>query len=124
MLALRGAGIALDEIAAVLDDDKVSLVDTVRRHVAAVEHEIAHRHRLLGRLRETLEALERTAEPSVEKLIGAVEAMTVVEATIEDVVGREPWAATWETSPSWVVLLREVGGVTDTGRPGGRTCVR
>jgi bifunctional DNase/RNase len=110
VLALRDAGIALDEIAAVLDDVEVSLVDTVRRHVAAVEHEIAQRHRLLDRLREMLDALERTAEPSVEKLIGAVEAMTVVEATIEDIVTREPWAAAWETSPPWVVLLRETGG--------------
>ncbi len=49
--ALRGVGLALDEIGAVLDDDGVSLVDTVRRHVAAIERDIEQRRLLLTRLR-------------------------------------------------------------------------
>ncbi|MGI8730361.1 MAG: bifunctional nuclease domain-containing protein [Solirubrobacteraceae bacterium] len=110
VLALRGVGMALEEIAAALDDDGVSLMDTVRRHVAAVERDIEQRRRLLERLRAMLDALERSSAPTVDELIGAVEAMTVVEATIEDVVTREPWEAAWELTAPYVVLLREAGG--------------
>ena len=110
VLALRGVGMALDEIAAVLDDDRVSLVDTMRRHVAAVERDIEQRRRLLHRLRGMLDALERSSAPTADDLIGAVEAMTVVEATVEDVLTRERWEATWELTQPHVVLLREAGG--------------
>lgn len=50
VLALRGVGMPLQDIAAALDDDGASLVDTVRRHVAAVERDIKQRRRLLDRL--------------------------------------------------------------------------
>lgn len=109
-LALRNVGLSLDEIAAVLDDEQATLVDTVRRHVAAVERDIERRRRLLERLREMLDTLERSSRPSVDELIGTVEAMSVVEATIEDVVTREPSELLWETQPPIVVLLREVHG--------------
>jgi bifunctional DNase/RNase len=110
VLALRGVGMTLDEIAAVLDDDGVSLIDTVRRHVAAVERDIEQRQRLLARLREMLDGLEHSTAPSVDELIGTVEAMTVVEATIEDVVTREPREEAFETNAPFVVLLRERSG--------------
>ena len=51
VLALRGVGIALDEIGSALDDNSVTLIDTVRRHVAAVERDIEQRRRLLDRER-------------------------------------------------------------------------
>jgi len=110
VLALRGVGLSLDEIGAVLDDDGVGLIDTMRRHVAAVERDIEQRHRLLHRLRDMLDGLERSSAPTVDELIGAVEAMTVVEATIEDVVTRERWDAAWELTAQHVVLLRERDG--------------
>jgi bifunctional DNase/RNase/DNA-binding transcriptional MerR regulator len=110
VLVLRGVGMALDEIGSALDDDSVSLIDTVRRHVAAVERDIEQRHRLLDRLRNMLDALERASAPTVEDLIGAVEAMTVVAASIEDVVTRERWDAAWELIEPYVVLLREADG--------------
>jgi len=110
VLALRGVGMALDDIAAALHDDGASLVDTVRRHVAAVERDIAQRRRLLDRLRDMLDALERSPAPPVDELIGAVEAMTVVEATIEDIVTREPWEGAWEMTAPHIVLLAEAGG--------------
>ena len=95
VLALRGVGLSLDEIGAVLDDDDASLIDTMRRHVAAVERDIEQRRRLLHRLRDMLDRLERSSAPTTDELIGAVEAMTVVEATIEDIVTRERWDAAW-----------------------------
>ncbi|MFP5363958.1 MAG: MerR family transcriptional regulator, partial [Thermoleophilia bacterium] len=110
VLALRGVGMALQDIAAALDDDGASLVDIVRRHVAAVERDIERRRRLLDRLREMLAALERSPAPPVDELLGAVEAMTVVEATIEDIVTREPWDQGFEMTAPCVVLLREAGG--------------
>lgn len=110
VLALRGVGMALDDIAAVLDDEGVSLMDTVRRHVAAVERDIEQRRRLLDRLRDMLDALEHSSEPTVDDFIGAVEAMTVVEATIDDIVTRDRWSAAWELNEPHVILLREIGG--------------
>ncbi len=110
VLALRGIGMALDEIGAVLDDEGVSLIDTVRRHVAAVERDIEQRRGLLDRLRTMLDALERSSTPTVAELVEAVEAMTVVEATIEDVITRELWHAAWELQKPYIVLLRESDG--------------
>lgn len=110
VLALRGVGMALQDIAAALDDDGASLVDTVRRHVSAVERDIEQRRRLLDRLRDMLEALERSPAPPVDELLGAVEAMTVVEATIDDVVTRDAWEHAYEMTAPCVVLLRETGG--------------
>lgn len=110
ILALRGVGMALDDIGAVLDDEGVSLIDTVRRHVAAVERDIEQRRRLLERLRDMLDALEHASAPTVDELIGAVEAMSVVEATIDDVVTRERWDAAWELHEPHVILLRETDG--------------
>ncbi len=110
ILELRGVGLPLEEIGSVLDDDGVSLIDTVRRHVAAVERDVEQRRRLLDHLREMLAALERSSSPTVEDLIGAVEAMTVVEAAIGDVLMRAPWNARWEMTELYVVLLEEVAG--------------
>ena len=61
-------------------------------------------------LREMLAALERSPARPVDELIGTVEAMSVVEATVEEVVTREPWEALWELQAPIVVLLRETGG--------------
>jgi bifunctional DNase/RNase/DNA-binding transcriptional MerR regulator len=110
VLALRGVGMGLDDIAAALDDDGVSLIETVRRHVAVVEREIDQRQRLLDRLRDMLDAMERSPAPPVDELIGAVEAMTVVEATIENIVTRDRWDAAWELQEPYVILLRESEG--------------
>lgn len=110
VLALRGVGLALDEIGAVLDDAGVSLVDTVRRHVAAVERDIAHRQALLDRLRAMLDGLEHASSPSVDHLIGTVEAMSVVEATIEDVYFRAWHEHVQEPQAPHVVVLRELSG--------------
>lgn len=110
VLALRGVGMALDEIRAVLDDAGVSLMDTVRRHITAVERGIEQRRRLLDRLRDMLDALERSSQPSVDELLQTVEAMTVVEAQIEDVVTRDRWDAVWELQEPYVILLKESGG--------------
>jgi len=88
VLALRGVGLSLDEIRAVLDDEGVGLIDTMRRHVAAVERDIEQRRLLLHRLQEMRNGLERSSAPSSDELIGAVGAMTVVEAMIEDVAAR------------------------------------
>lgn len=86
ILALRRLGLRLDEIAALLDDESVSLVETVRRHLEQVERELENRRRLLERLRGLLDALERSIEPSAEQFIQILEAMTVVEATVKDVL--------------------------------------
>ncbi len=86
ILALRRLGMRLDEIAALLDENGVSLLETVRRHVAEVERELERQQRLRERLRKLLDALERSIEPSTDQFIETLEAMTVVEAKVKDVL--------------------------------------
>jgi DNA-binding transcriptional MerR regulator len=113
VLALRRLGLRLDEIASLLDDGGVSLLETVRRHLEQVERELAHQYRLRERLRRILAVLHRSAEPPVEDYLDAVEAMTMIEIDVQDVVMRVPGAKAdtpVSRSPhegSRVVLLRE-----------------
>jgi len=114
VLALRRLGLRLDEIASLLDDGGVSLLETVRRHLEQVERELAHQHRLRERLRQILAVLHRSAEPPVEDYLDAVEAMTMIEIDVQDVVMRVPGDdAPVSRSPregNRVVLLREHDG--------------
>lgn len=82
MLALRRLGLRLDEIAGVLDDEGISLLETVRRHLAYVERELDKQRQLRERLQVLLDALERSVEPSGEQFIGTLKAMAVIEANI------------------------------------------
>ena len=86
ILALRRLGLRLDEVGALLDGDGVSLLDTVRRHLEQVERELEQQQRLRQRLRTLLNAFERSLEPSIDQFIETLEAMTVVEATVKDVL--------------------------------------
>ena len=86
ILALRRLGMRLDEIAALLDENGVSLLETVRRHVAHVEQELEQQQRLRERLRQLLDALEQSIEPSTDQFIETLEAMTVVQAKVKDVL--------------------------------------
>ncbi len=115
ILALRRLGLSLEEIASLLDDD-VSLVETVRRHLEQVERALEHQHRLAQRLRQILDALERSVEPGVSEFIDAMEAMTVIETIVEDVMIRLPAGEADEPPPPLAregyryVLLKERGG--------------
>lgn len=86
ILALRRLGLRLDEIAALLDDESVSLLETVRRHLEQVERELTQRQRLRHRLLALLNALERSLEPSTDQFIETLEAMTLIEAKVKDVL--------------------------------------
>jgi DNA-binding transcriptional MerR regulator len=69
ILALRRLGLRLDEIASLLDDGGVSLLETVRRHLEQVERELAHQHRLRERLRR-IRAVAAEAGPDREPAAG------------------------------------------------------
>jgi bifunctional DNase/RNase/DNA-binding transcriptional MerR regulator len=132
ILALRRLGLRLEEIAAVLDDDGASLLETVRRHLEQVERDLEHQRRLRERLRELLDALERSVAPSAAQFIETLEAMTAVEATVKDVL---VWRSHIDDPPpdkplphppregQQAVLLDEYGGervlVIWIGRPEG-----
>ena len=116
MLALRRLGFALSEIEAVLDADRPDLRETVRRHLAQVERDLAQQRRLRQRLAEILSALERSVAPSVDQFIDTVEAMAMIEATIADVVGhvhtheRLPGKPDIAPVDTRIVLLKEREG--------------
>jgi bifunctional DNase/RNase/DNA-binding transcriptional MerR regulator len=116
ILALRRLGFALSEIESVLDTDRPDLRETVRRHLAQVERNLAQQRRLRQRLAEILGALERSIEPSVDQFIDTVEAMAMIEATIADVVGhvhtheRLPGRPDIAPVDTRIVLLKERAG--------------
>jgi bifunctional DNase/RNase/DNA-binding transcriptional MerR regulator len=116
ILALRRLGFALNEVAALLDADRPDLRETVRRHLAEVERDLAQQRQLRQRLAEILSALERSVQPSIDQFIGTVEAMAMIETTIADVVGHvhtherlpgKPHIAPVDTR---IVLLKEAAG--------------
>ena len=86
ILALRRLGLRLEEIASVLDEGRLGLVETVRSHLERVERDLQQQVRLRRRLTRILDALDRSVEPSIDQFIDALEAMAVIEATLEDVV--------------------------------------
>jgi len=86
VLALRRLGLRLDEIAGVLDDEGVGLLETVRRHLEYVERELDKQRQLRERLQVLLNALERSVEPSAQHFIGTLEAMAVIETNVKDVL--------------------------------------
>lgn len=116
ILALRRLGFALAEIEAVLSAGRPDLRETVRRHLAQVERDLARQRRLRQRLAEILSALERSVQPSVEQFIDTVEAMAMIETTIADVVGhvhtheRLPGKPNIAPVDTRIVLLKEHGG--------------
>ncbi len=116
ILALRRLGLRLDEIGALLDRDGVSLRETVRRHLEQVERDLELKRGLRDRLRQLLDALERSIEPPVEEFLNAIGEMSVMGASIEDVLIRVRDEELAEPPPrlaredSRVVLLREEGG--------------
>ena len=116
ILALRRLGFALAEIGSVLDAGRPNLRETVRRHLAHVERDLARQRRLRQRLAAILSALERAAEPSVDQFIDTVEAMAMIEMTIADVVGhvhtheRLPGKPNIAPVDTRIVLLKEHDG--------------
>ena len=83
IVALRELGLRLDAIRLVLDREQPALAEIVRRQLERVEGELERQERLRDRLARMLETLERSLEPSVDELIDAMEAMTVVTDVTE-----------------------------------------
>jgi DNA-binding transcriptional MerR regulator len=77
VLALRQLGLPLERIAAVLEGEDGDPLETVRRHLADVDAELAR----IGRLRSTLAAIvvacEADEQPSPEAFLTAIEEMTM-----------------------------------------------
>jgi DNA-binding transcriptional MerR regulator len=77
LLALRGLGLPLDEVAGLLDHDG-GAADTVRRHLARVEHQLGALSALRTRLSRLLGALDG-GEESTHWFLDALEAMSMFE---------------------------------------------
>ncbi len=79
IVALRGLGLSLDEVAAALETEGPDLRAAVATHLARVEEELAHTRDLRRRLRGILDAFDRLGEPSTDQIIEAIEVMTMSE---------------------------------------------
>lgn len=77
LLALRGLGLPLEEIATLLDASD-GIADTVRRHLSRVEHQLAALAALRFRLTRLLGALDG-GEESTQWFLDALEAMSMFE---------------------------------------------
>ncbi|MGI5238239.1 MerR family transcriptional regulator [Dactylosporangium sp. CA-139066] len=82
ILALRGFGMSLGEIAAVLDGGGGDPREVVRRQLVQVAERIAVAERLQRDLGEVLRALDRSAEPSAATLIDVIEGMVTMNSPL------------------------------------------
>lgn len=73
IVALRGLGMSLPEIAGVIDDADTDPRELINQQLLHVEEEIVAAHRLRDGLRRVLDALDRTAQPSAQTLIEIIE---------------------------------------------------
>jgi MerR family transcriptional regulator, thiopeptide resistance regulator len=79
ILALRGMGFSLDEIAATLEREGEDPRPAVRRHIERIDAQIGLAHRLRSRLTHILDELDRADEPSTDEFIDAIEVMAMIE---------------------------------------------
>jgi MerR family transcriptional regulator, thiopeptide resistance regulator len=79
ILALRGMGFPLEEIAATLAREGEDPRPAVRRHLERIDEQLRLARRLRSRLTRILDLLDRTDEPSGDQFIEAIEVMTRME---------------------------------------------
>jgi DNA-binding transcriptional MerR regulator len=79
IVALRGLGLRLDQIAETLDGDGPDLDQTVSRQIEAVERRLDELGQLHERLRAIRDMLDRAEQPSIDQLITTMEAIAMHE---------------------------------------------
>lgn len=79
IVALRGFGFALPEIAALLDSAELDPGQLVRRQLDQVNDRIARATRLRDRLEAVLGRFDATGSPSADVLVTLIEEMTAME---------------------------------------------
>jgi MerR family transcriptional regulator, thiopeptide resistance regulator len=79
ILALRGMGFPLDEIAATLVREGEDPRPAVRRHLERIDEQLRLAGQLRARLTHILDVLDRSDEPSGDQFIDAIEVMTRME---------------------------------------------
>jgi MerR family transcriptional regulator, thiopeptide resistance regulator len=79
ILALRGMGFPLEEIAATLVREGEDPRAAVRRHLERIDGQLRLAGQLRARLTRILDVLDRTDEPSGDQFIDAIEVMTRME---------------------------------------------
>jgi MerR family transcriptional regulator, thiopeptide resistance regulator len=79
VLALRGMGFPLEEIAATLAGEGEDPRPAVRRHLERIDEQLRLARRLRARLTRILDLLDHADEPSGDQFIEAIEVMTRME---------------------------------------------
>jgi len=77
ILALRGFGLPLAEVARVLDGEVTDLRELIQQQLSQVDEQIAVATRLRHRLRGVLGGLDSTREPSPHSLLALMEVMNM-----------------------------------------------
>jgi DNA-binding transcriptional MerR regulator len=116
ILALRGMGFPLDEIAATLVREGEDPRPAVRRHLERIDEQLRLGGQLRARLTHILDVLDRSDEPSGDQFIEAIEVMTRMEryytpdqleqlAERADALGEDGMRRAQE---AWAALIAEV----------------
>ncbi len=79
IVALRGLGLRLDDIGAVLDGGGPGLGETVARQLEGVDRQLEDLRRARGRLAAIRAVLDREEKPSIDQLTTTMEAMGMHE---------------------------------------------
>jgi DNA-binding transcriptional MerR regulator len=79
ILALRGMGFTLEEIATTLVREGEDPRPAIRRHLERIDEQLRLGRRLRGRLTRILDLLDHADEPSGDQFIEAIEVMTRME---------------------------------------------
>ena len=79
LVALRGFGLSLAQVARVLDGTGAGSRDLLRQQLSQVEQRIAAAQRLRHTLLGVLGALQHTVEPSAQRLVELIEEMTAMQ---------------------------------------------
>lgn len=79
IVALRGLGLPLDELAAVLEREGPDPRVTLRRQLDRIDSELELQRRLRDRVTRILGALDSGGEAPAEELINTIEVMTMIE---------------------------------------------
>ena len=116
ILALRGMGFPLEEIAATLVREGEDPRPAVRRHLERIDEQLRLAGQLRARLTHILDVLDRADEPSGDQFIEAIEVMTRMEryytpeqleqlAERADALGEEGMR---RAADEWAALIAEV----------------
>jgi DNA-binding transcriptional MerR regulator len=119
IVSLRGLGLSLDEVAALLRRDDYSPLAVIEAHAAQARAQLERQRRLCHRLEAIAERLRSAGTPSAEDLLQTIEATTMIEKyfTPEQIDALKARRAAEGTTlaAEWSAVIDEARAAMDRG---------